>query len=79
MSIANTRLSDVSAEGAFVESVNELPVGTVLQLRFEVGGRTVTVKGRIVQTMPQFGFGVQFTDVAPEDRAAIEALVSQGA
>jgi hypothetical protein len=78
MAIANTRLSDVSTDGAFVESVNQLPVGTDLRLRFQLGGRTVEVSGRIVQSMPQFGFGVHFTQVAPEDRAALAALVAQG-
>ena len=37
LAIADTRLSDLSMEGVFVESVNELPVGTGLRLRFQVG------------------------------------------
>ncbi len=76
--IANTRLADLSTGGAFVESVNELPVGTALTLNFQVGERTIHVSGQIVQTMPQFGFGVRFTDLSPEDKTAIAALVAQG-
>ncbi len=74
--IASTRLSDLSTAGAFVESVNELPVGTALRLRFQVGGRTVDIGGEIVQTMPQFGFGVRFVAITPEDEEAIAALFS---
>jgi hypothetical protein len=77
LAIAATRLSDISTGGAFVESVNELPVGTLLRLRFPVADRVVDVGGQIVQSMPQFGFGVRFTDLAPEDAAAIKALVNE--
>jgi hypothetical protein len=77
--IANSRLSDLSTTGAFVESVNELPVGTRVRLRFQVGTRTVDVGGEIVHSMPQFGFGVRFDDLSPEDRGTIADLVAAGA
>jgi hypothetical protein len=76
MTIANTRLSDLSTAGAFVESVNQLPVGTRLRLRFRVGSRTVDAAGEIVHSMPQFGFGVQFDGIGLEDRVAIAEMVS---
>ena len=79
LAIASTRLSDLSTGGVFVESVNELPVGTLLRLQFLVGDHLVKVGGQIMQSMPQFGFGVRFTDLTPEDEAAITALVSQEA
>ncbi len=76
--IANTRLSDLSTDGVFVESVNELTVGMVLRLVFQVGERMIDVRGHIVQVMPQFGFGVHFDNLSAEDKAAIDALVAQG-
>jgi hypothetical protein len=79
MAIASSRLSDLSTDGAFVESVNQLPVGTALRLRFQVGARAIDVGGRIVQSMPQFGFGVRFTEIAPADRATIAELVAHSA
>ena len=78
LSIANTRLSDLSTTGAFVESVNELPVGTRLRLRFQVGSRAIDAGGEIVHSMPQFGFGVRFDDLTLEDRVAIAELVAGG-
>ncbi len=78
LTIASTRLSDLSIHGAFVESVNELPVGTELRLRFEAGAHTVDVGGRVVQVMPRFGFGMRFDDLSAEDEAAIAAIVAQG-
>jgi hypothetical protein len=78
MEIANTRLSDVSTMGAFVESMNEIPVGTPVGLRFPVGERTVRIAGHVVQQMPQFGFGVEFDQVPAEDGAVLAALVARG-
>jgi hypothetical protein len=78
LSIVNTRLSDLSTAGAFVETVNQLPVGTHLQLRFQVGARTVDAGAEIVHSMPQFGFGVRFNDLDLEDRVAIAELVAGG-
>jgi hypothetical protein len=77
MEIANTRLSDVSTAGAFVESMNEIPIGTTLRLAFAVGNRTIDVAGHVVQQMAQFGFGVQFDEIQAEDRAALGQLVAQ--
>jgi len=78
LSVVNSRLSDVSTGGAFVESVNELPIGTHLQLRFQVGPRTIEAPCEIVHTMPQFGFGVRFDGLSLEDRVAIAELVQAG-
>ncbi len=75
--IGSARLSDLSAQGAFIESLNEVPVGTLLHLQFQVGERTVDALARIVQVMPQFGFGVRFERMLPADAAAISAFVSQ--
>jgi hypothetical protein len=77
LEIASARLSDVSTSGAFVESVNELPIGSVVHLLFQVGDRTLKVRGRIVQSMAQFGFGVKFEQVPSDEGAALAQLVAQ--
>ncbi len=77
LAIGSTRLSDLSAEGAFVESVNAVPPGTLLHLQFQLADRTIDALGRVVQVMPQFGFGVRFERMFPADAAAISAFVAQ--
>ena len=76
MSVA-ARISDLSASGAFLDSMNPLPPGTKLALRFKAGPREVRVAAEVVHMMPQFGMGVRFLDLSGEDRAAIEALVRE--
>ena len=70
------RISDVSATGAFLDSMNPLPVGTKLAMRFMAGPREVQVVAEVMHSMPSFGMGVRFLDLSPENRAAIESLVS---
>lgn len=71
------RMSDLSATGAFLDSMNGLPPGTKLALRFAAGGRELRVAAEVVHTMPNFGMGVRFLDLSDEGRAAIEALVRE--
>jgi c-di-GMP-binding flagellar brake protein YcgR len=69
------RLSDISAGGAFIDSMAGLPIGACVALTFSAGAREVRVRAEVVQSMPQFGIGVRFLDLSEEDRAAIEQLV----
>jgi hypothetical protein len=70
------RISDLSTAGAFLDSMNPLPPGTRLALRFMAGAQEVRVAAEVVHTMPNFGMGVRFLDLSREGRAALEALVS---
>jgi hypothetical protein len=69
------RISDLSATGAFLDSMNPLPPGTKLGLGFVAGPQEVRVAAEVVHCMPGFGMGVRFLDLSGEARAAIEALV----
>jgi len=73
------RISDLSTTGAFLDSMNPLPPGTKLALRFMAGPREVRVGAEVVHGMPSFGMGVRFLDLSGEGRAAIEALVREQA
>jgi len=69
------RISDLSTTGAFLDSMNPLPVGTRLVLRFRAGPKEVHAAAEVVHSMPSFGMGVRFLELSGESRAAIEALV----
>lgn len=75
--------ADVSAGGAFLRSDMLFEIGELLMLEFDLpGGRHVQARGRVVRvardgSKDKFpGMGVEFVDLSPEDRAAIEERLS---
>lgn len=71
--------ADVSGGGAFLRSDLLFEIGELLTLEFDLpGGRHVKARGRVVRVSRDGskdkypGMGVEFVDLAPEDRAAIE-------
>ncbi len=73
------RISDLSTTGAFLDTMNPLPPGTRLAMRFMAGSQEVRVAAEVVHGMPSFGMGVRFLDLPAEGRAAIEALIREQA
>ena len=73
------RISDLSLTGAFLDSMNPLPAGTKLTLRFMAGPQEVRVVAEVVHSMPSFGMGVRFLDLSAEGAGAIGALVREQA
>ncbi len=78
MSPLNPRISDLSVTGAFVDSVVTLPTGTKVRLKFSLPSLVVNCMGEVVHDMPQFGMGVRFIDLTPEQKIAIEEVVANG-
>jgi uncharacterized protein (TIGR02266 family) len=71
--------ADISAGGAFLRADLLFEVGELLTLQFQLaqGGPTIRAAGRVTrvsrgQSKEVPGMGVEFVDLRPEDRAAIE-------
>jgi len=62
--------SDLSFGGCYVESMYPFPAGTCLDLKLEASG-TLLISAIVVTCDPQFGNGIQFVRMLPEDRAAL--------
>lgn len=71
----NTRISDLSTTGAFVEPVNDFPEGTKLMLRFSLKSVELSLPGEVRYSIPPFGMGIRFLNLAPEQIALIESVV----
>ena len=72
-------VADVSTGGAFLRTDLLFEVGEVLTLQFQLpyGGPTVRAAGRVTRVSRGHerevpGMGVEFVDLRPEERAAIE-------
>jgi uncharacterized protein (TIGR02266 family) len=70
------RAINISVGGAFFAQTIPLPLGTRVDLKFEIPGDPVEVrcKGEIV-TAKDLGMGVSFIDLKSGDRARIEMLI----
>lgn len=74
-------LRDLSEGGAFIETGEGFPVGSVLSLRFMLPGArdliSCAVSVRNVRS-DGAGLGVQFLDLSPDDRRLVCAFVGDG-
>jgi c-di-GMP-binding flagellar brake protein YcgR len=77
------RLADLGGGGIRLASDEDLPLGAVLLLRFEVpsGSRELVARGRIVLSFydaeaQQFFHGIAFTQIDPRDQDVIVTFVN---
>jgi len=72
---AETRISDISERGVFVDAMMPLPAGAMLRLTFTLpDGRLMEVEGRVAHCQPRIGMGIEFINLSPEDLQSISAL-----
>ncbi|MFI5113879.1 MAG: PilZ domain-containing protein [Terriglobales bacterium] len=69
-------LTDISRHGCYVEMTSTFPAGTDVDLGMEVQGIRVRARGRICVSYPFLGMGIAFTEIAPEQEASLEQLLS---
>jgi len=73
-----TRISDMSATGVYVDVMNPLPAGVSLTLNFALpDGHEVYAQGVVVRSESRIGMAVMFTRIKPEDQQRIAELVAQ--
>lgn len=78
VSPVNLRIGDLSATGAFIDTITALPLGSVLSLRFVLESTEISVQAQVCYSMPQIGMGVRFLDLAPDQRDLIQSVVQKG-
>jgi len=62
-----SKTTEMGLGGCFIEMPMPLPVGTTLKISLWVREQKLRFSGKVVNSRPGFGVGVQFTDVSPED------------
>jgi c-di-GMP-binding flagellar brake protein YcgR len=69
-----TATADLSLGGCYLEMMFTFPIGTILEVRLQVG-HTVQAKAVVVTRELQVGNGVQFIDMPPADRDTIRNYI----
>jgi hypothetical protein len=76
----NMRISELSARGCYVDTLNPFDIGTQIDLRISHQGRTCRTRGKVLYSHAGFGMGVFFVDLAAEQQAVLQDwLASSGA
>ena len=68
--------SDLSLGGCYIESMYPFPAGTYLDLKLEASGPLI-ISAKVVTCDPQFGNGIVFLRMLPEDRATLIKFLDQ--
>ena len=68
--------SDVSVGGCYVESLNSVKVGQVLNLKLCLpSNKTLQFRGEVRYYQPTIGFGLKFLHLSPSEQVTLEALI----
>ena len=70
-----SRINDLSATGAFIDSMTSYAPGTILRLKFRIKGIPIEADCEVRYGMQQMGMGVRFLNLKPEYLAVIEHLI----
>ncbi len=76
---AVARTSDVSRTGCYIDTLNPISPGTIIQLRFQQGGETFEARARVIYEVSPMGMGVQFLDVSETQQAILDCWLSVAA
>lgn len=70
-----TRMNDLSATGAFIDSMSGFAAGTRMTLKFRIGETLIEAAGEVRYSLRNAGMGVRFLDLKPQYREVIDCLV----
>jgi hypothetical protein len=70
------KAADLSTGGCFVEMSIPLPIGTKLKIGLWLKETKLLLQGKVVNSRPGFGIGVQFTEVPEADGEKLRSFLS---
>ena len=71
------RTSELGLGGCYVDSLNPFPEGTVVGLRILRDQGVFESKAKVVYCDPNFGMGLAFTEMTPDQRSVLEAWLTE--
>jgi Tfp pilus assembly protein PilZ len=67
----------LSVGGLFIATEDPAPVGSTMRLLFQVPGGEILVTAVVRDAIPGKGMGIEFTDLAPQERERLEGLMKK--
>ncbi len=71
------RVSELSARGCYIDSINPLPKGTDVRIRIRYGCSTCDFDGSVIYTHAGFGMGVVFGTLTTEQRSTLDVWLDE--
>ncbi len=72
-----SRISELSARGCYIDSINPLPKGTDLRVRIRYGCSSCVFPGTVIYTHAGFGMGVLFGELSAEERSTLDVWLDE--
>jgi len=73
----SARVSDLSLEGCYIDTLNPFPVGTTVQLRLLKAKDVFETQARVCSCQLGMGMGLSFGDSTPEQRAVLVGWLAE--
>jgi PilZ domain-containing protein len=70
------RVAEISRKGCFVDTLNSLPVGTLLDVRISREQGTFVTKGKTIYVQERFGMGVVFLDPTEDQLRILDSWLA---
>ncbi|HTT34125.1 MAG TPA: PilZ domain-containing protein [Methylomirabilota bacterium] len=75
----DARISDISAAGCYVDTVNPLPDGTVVRVKIFNEAQVFEASGTVVYSHTHLGMGLSFNEVLPNSQDVLQRWLVQAA
>jgi c-di-GMP-binding flagellar brake protein YcgR len=73
-----TATDEISLCGCYIETMFTMEVGTRLSLALSLKDDVIRCMGVVATKYPQVGNGIDFIDMAPDDRLKLSTYVTEG-
>jgi hypothetical protein len=71
------RVSELSARGCYIDSINPLPKESEIRIRIRYGCSTCEFTGTVIYTHAGFGMGVVFGEMTAEQRSTLDVWLDE--
>ena len=69
----SARISDISAMGCYVDTINPLPGGTAVRVKIFNEAQSFEASATVAYSIAHLGMGLSFGEVAPSSREVLQA------
>ena len=73
----HARVSELSARGGYIDSINPLSKDTDVRIRIRYGCSTCDFSGTVIYTHAGFGMGVVFSGLTAEQRSTLDVWLDE--